>query len=98
MWKCCNCKLIFKMELDKCPECNNELVKLCTNDPGVCEHTDTIVSGIKTCDKCGEFICPICGNHDVEVLSRITGYYSPLSAWNSGKLQEIKDRKKYEVL
>ena len=29
---------------------------------------------------------------DVEHITRITGYFSKVSAWNKGKLAELKDR------
>ena len=32
-----------------------------------------------------------------EVYSRITGYYRPVQAWNSGKTEEYKERKIYKV-
>ena len=40
------------------------------------------------------------GERDVQNLeyySRITGYYQKVSGWNEGKLQEFKDRKRYEL-
>ena len=40
--------------------------------------------------------CPHCGS-EVEVYSRITGYYRPIKNWNEGKAQEYKDRKEYAV-
>ena len=40
--------------------------------------------------------CPICGKQ-TEVYSRITGYYRPIQNWNSGKAQEFRDRKTYEI-
>ena len=42
------------------------------------------------------FNCPQCGN-SAEVYSRITGYYRPVQNWNSGKTQEFKDRKTYNI-
>lgn len=40
--------------------------------------------------------CPHCGE-EVEVYSRITGYYRPVKNWNKGKTQEYGDRKKYVI-
>lgn len=40
--------------------------------------------------------CPKCGK-EVEVYSRITGYYRPVKNWNEGKTQEYKMRKVYDV-
>jgi len=32
-----------------------------------------------------------------EVYSRVTGYFQVVTRWNRGKVEEFKDRKKYEV-
>lgn len=40
--------------------------------------------------------CPHCGE-EVEVYSRITGYYRPVKNWNKGKTQEYGDRKEYVI-
>lgn len=95
MLKCIKCHLIFKELIDKCPECKGDLITMCENDIGSCSHG--VVSGTKVCEKCGEFICPTCGSHDVEAISRTTGYYAPLSAFGAGKQAEFKDRKRYDV-
>ena len=42
------------------------------------------------------FSCPQCGEN-TEVYSRITGYYRPVQNWNTGKSQEYKDRKTYDI-
>ena len=41
-------------------------------------------------------ICTYCGE-EVEVYSRITGYYRPVKNWNSGKTEEFADRKEYTL-
>ena len=33
----------------------------------------------------------------VEVFSRITGFYRPVQDWNKGKVNEFKDRKKFDI-
>ncbi len=40
--------------------------------------------------------CPTCGG-EMEVYSRITGYYRPIKNWNKGKKSEFKDRKTFAV-
>jgi anaerobic ribonucleoside-triphosphate reductase len=30
------------------------------------------------------------------VYSRVTGYFSPMSQWNKGKVEEGKERKKFD--
>jgi ribonucleoside-triphosphate reductase len=54
---------------------------------GDCHH---IEGGIKP-------RCLNCGSEHVETYSRITGYISPISRWNQGKAQELKDRTRYSV-
>ena len=49
------------------------------------------------CPLCGAPMCPDCGNHVVEILSRVTGYLSGVSGWNAAKQQEYKDRNRYEL-
>ena len=36
--------------------------------------------------------CPDCGSEELEGITRITGYFTKLSAWNKGKLGELRDR------
>ncbi len=43
-----------------------------------------------------EYACPICGK-STEVYSRITGYYRPVQNWNTGKAEEFKERKTYNI-
>jgi ribonucleoside-triphosphate reductase len=39
-------------------------------------------------------ICPYCQSKNVDHITRVTGYFSRVSAWNKGKKQELKDRYK----
>jgi len=41
-------------------------------------------------------LCPECGER-TEVYSRVTGYLSPTSRWNDGKLAEFSQRTTYEI-
>jgi ribonucleoside-triphosphate reductase len=34
---------------------------------------------------------------EVEVFSRVTGFYRPVQSWNKGKASEFSDRKKYDL-
>ncbi len=43
-----------------------------------------------------KYECPLC-HEKTEVYSRITGYYRPVQNWNTGKTQEYKQRKNYNV-
>ena len=37
------------------------------------------------------------GKCEVEVFSRVTGFFRPVQSWNKGKTAEFKDRKKYNI-
>lgn len=32
----------------------------------------------------------------VEIFSRVTGFFSPIQVWNPGKVEEFKQRKKFD--
>lgn len=34
---------------------------------------------------------------NVEVFSRVTGFFRPVQAWNNGKVSEFCDRKKFDI-
>lgn len=34
---------------------------------------------------------------EVEVFSRVTGFFRPVQSWNKGKASEFGDRKKYNM-
>ncbi len=53
--------------------------------------------GIKNCELCEKPICSACLNHNVQQLSRVTGYMSSVEGWNSAKLHELKNRKRYDI-
>lgn len=55
------------------------------------------VGSTASCLLCGNPMCPECGNHLVEQLSRVTGYMGNVSGWNAAKQQEYKDRMRYQV-
>jgi hypothetical protein len=98
-YKCNLCHIIIKEEHlveGNCPECGKEVEKMCLNDH-LCTCTEDIFSGLWFCKACGKPICP-CGSHDVEQISRVTGYLAEVNGWNSGKLAELKDRQHYNVL
>ncbi len=54
----------------------------------VCKNHGYIAGEVSTCLKC---------DSPTELYSRITGYYRPVQNWNTGKSQEFKDRKVYNV-
>jgi ribonucleoside-triphosphate reductase len=33
-----------------------------------------------------------------EVFSRVVGFFRPVQAWNAGKKEEFKDRKKMKII
>ena len=79
-----------------CPECGNILVKHCERDVP-CHCAKTIHESVKFCDVCGHVVCPECGCHDVEAISRITGYLNAVEGFNNAKKQELKDRQRYTI-
>ena len=60
-----------------------------------CKNT---LPGIATCPLCEKPMCPVCNRHNVTQLSRVTGYIQDVSGWNQGKQQELRDRKKYNLV
>lgn len=54
----------------------------------VCQNHGYFSGEIKECPKCGE---------EMEVYSRITGYYRPVKNWNIGKTEEYRERKEYDL-
>ena len=53
-----------------------------------------LVAGTADCPICGKPMCPECMSHEVEQLSRVTGYMSNVGSWNAAKKQEFQDRKR----
>ena len=99
-YKCYDCfKILHNDELidGKCPTCGSShmLVEMCPIDHNGCGHE--ITGKIEYCPICGESICPNCGDHNVVVVSRVTGYLSDVSGWNNAKQQELKDRVRSEL-
>lgn len=42
--------------------------------------------------------CPYCLSPDVEGITRVTGFFSKTSGWNKGKLGELKDRVRNNIV
>ena len=49
------------------------------------------------CPVCEKPMCPTCGSHCVDQISRVTGYMQVVSGWNSAKKQEYEDRHRYSI-
>lgn len=79
-----------------CADCGVELIPLCASDHK-CTCISTIHQGTAYCPKCGQPMCTECGSHDVNVVSRVTGYLSDVTGWNRGKQQELKDRHRVSI-
>jgi len=41
--------------------------------------------------------CPYCASREVDGITRVTGYFSKISGWNSGKKGELDDRHRSDV-
>lgn len=58
---------------------------------------------ITYCNRCSKtytglhISCPRCGSNDVEIWSRIVGYYRPLKNWNPYRKKEFWSRKHYKA-
>lgn len=98
-YKCNICHLFFSsgehIVDGKCPECGSLVVKACENDH-ICTCSQDIQEGIHYCS-CGAMICK-CGSHNVDGISRVTGYLNAVSGFNNGKRAELIDRTRYNLL
>lgn len=56
-----------------------------------------LVPNTTFCEVCGEACCPDCLSHNVQQISRVTGYMGDIAGWNAGKKQEFKDRKRHQI-
>jgi len=56
-----------------------------------------MVDNTASCPVCGSPMCPECGNHNVEQLSRVTGYLATVSGWSEAKKQEFLDRDRHNL-
>ncbi len=56
-----------------------------TKDLTICNSCGRVTGGIN-----GQ--CPNCGSTDLELWSRVTGYYQAVSGWNEAKKKELLDR------
>ncbi|MEW6352364.1 MAG: anaerobic ribonucleoside-triphosphate reductase [Thermodesulfobacteriota bacterium] len=67
-----------------------------------CTQNDQVAFSpeLTTCVTCGRTsrglhdVCLYCRSHEVEQITRITGYFTKLSSWNKGKIGELKDRRR----
>ena len=55
-----------------------------------CNNCDKTFTGVFT-------ICPVCGSSNVDIWSRIIGYYRPLRNWNPYRRAEFWTRKHYKL-
>jgi len=61
----------------------------------------SITPSISVCRKCGwrgvgiHYKCPKCGSMNIDIWSRIVGYYRPIRTWNDGKKVEFNFRIHY---
>ena len=64
-----------------------------TKDHSVCRRCQSTHPGLLE-------VCPRCGADKsyIEWWSRITGYYQEVSGWNRGKIQELIERRRYQLV
>jgi hypothetical protein len=98
-YKCRRCLLIMPsdcLEEGKCPKCGQAPDKMCINDHP-CRCLNPVTGGTFFCYVCGAPTCA-CGDHDIVVVSRVTGYLSEVyGGWNQAKLAEFRDRHRYTI-
>lgn len=61
---------------------------------GLCKR---VSGGTIECPICGNYMCPACMGHAVDIMSRVTGYLQVVSGWNVAKKQEFEDRTRYDI-
>jgi DNA-directed RNA polymerase subunit RPC12/RpoP len=104
-YKCHTCyKFFFErylVEVDgvkQCPNCGEtfkNLEPMCKLDHNHCGHD--VTTKIAYCPECKKPVCPECGCHDVEQISRVTGYLQAVNGWNKAKQQELRDRSRFNL-
>lgn len=62
-----------------------------TRDMTICKCCHRVTPGLYNS-------CKSCGSHEVDCMSRITGYLQAVSGWNNAKKQELKDRSRIETI
>lgn len=62
-----------------------------TRDLSVCNDCNKVMGAL--IDKCIK-----CGSKNIEQFSRITGYIQAISGWNDAKIEELRNRRKYEII
>ena len=55
----------------------------------ICKNTHYTVNNKETCEICGEDI--------IDKMTRIVGFFVPLSSWSKSRVDEFNDRKKYDI-
>jgi anaerobic ribonucleoside-triphosphate reductase len=78
--------------MEKCAVCGKKLGA----KEGIVSSTGVLVCSDKCKEKFLDTI-PNRGKSPLVVYSRVTGYITPVNAWNKGKLQEHRDRVLYSV-
>jgi anaerobic ribonucleoside-triphosphate reductase len=78
--------------MDRCTVCGKELKP----KEGIASSTGILVCSEECKQKYLETL-PNRGKSPLVVYSRVTGYITPVNAWNKGKLREHQDRRLYTV-
>ncbi len=61
-----------------------------TKDLTICSDCNTTSGGLLD-------VCPVCGSKNIKNWSRITGYYSDVSGWNTAKKSELLSRYRMKI-
>jgi len=85
-------KEVSEMTEEMCVSCGKTML----DNEGFISSTQLLVCS----EECKNHVIESMPNHgesQLTVYSRVTGYYTPVKAWNRGKLQEFKDRRQYTM-
>ncbi|MBN1923670.1 MAG: anaerobic ribonucleoside-triphosphate reductase [Nanoarchaeota archaeon] len=92
---------MFMGDKDPDPAAINDFVKKVATKT-LCSYF-SLTKDMSQCLDCGRSTngmikqCLNCGSKRIEWYSRVTGYLTPVKAWNPGKKAEMKDRYRYEL-
>ena len=78
---------LYELVMNICTNSNIDYFAV-SRDLTICKSCKQIVYQI-------EEKCPHCSSEDIIRLARITGYIQTIDMWNDGKIEELKQRKRY---
>jgi len=84
----------------KCYDCNKEIIvkkgKL-VNGVGLLYKNDGKEIRVLKCKDCYKKSKTLTNFQECLVYDRVVGYYQPTTQWNPGKIQELKNKKRFKI-